>query len=164
MRDSVKTFLVALSLVGAACGSSGGKDTAKFVGVWSAASGTYTQTCPGDAANSGSSQVTTTDTWATGTTSDLVQTIAGTSCVLHADISADTATATPANQTCSISSTATNGDSLTQMLTLTAYNFVVSPDGLTATENYSGTLVLTDNTAGASENCTFTQTASYTKQ
>jgi hypothetical protein len=165
MRDSVKTFLVALSLAGAGCGSSsGGKDTAKFVGVWSPASGVYTQTCPGDANNTGTMQVTTTDTWAAGTTSDLVQTIAGTSCVLHADISSNTATATPANQTCSVSSTATGGDSITQMLTLTAYNFVVSSDGLTATENYSGTLVLTDNTAGASENCTFTQTAQYSKQ
>lgn len=34
MRDSVKTFLVALSLVGAACGSSGGgKNVAEFEGV-----------------------------------------------------------------------------------------------------------------------------------
>jgi hypothetical protein len=165
MRDSVKALVMTLSLAGAACGSSsGGKDTSKFVGVWSPASGVYTQTCPGDASNTGTSQVTSTETWATGTTSDLVQTIPGSSCVLHADISANTATATPSGQTCSIPAAATNGDSLTQAITLTAYNFVVSTDGLTATENYSGTLVLTDNTAGASENCTFTQTASYSKQ
>jgi len=164
MRDSVKVVVMALSLAGVTCGSSGGsKNVAGFVGVWSPASGVYTQTCPGDDANTGTSQVTDTETWAMGTTSDLVQTIPGTSCVLHADISASTATATPANQTCTVTSTG-GGDSITQALTLTAYNFVLSSDGLTATENYSGTMVLTDNTVGVSENCTFTQTASYSKQ
>ncbi|HEY5091539.1 MAG TPA: hypothetical protein VIK30_16275, partial [Polyangia bacterium] len=106
MRDSVKVVVMALSLAGVTCGSSGGsKNVAGFVGVWSPASGVYTQTCPGDDANTGTSQVTDTETWAMGTTSDLVQTIPGTSCVLHADISASTATATPANQTCTVTST-----------------------------------------------------------
>lgn len=164
MRDSVKVVVMALSLAGVTCGSSGGsKDLTKFIGVWGAPTGTYTQTCPGDAANTGTSQVTDTETWAAGTTSDLVQSIPNSACVLHADVSANTATASPAGQSCTSSGTV-GGDSITQVATLTAYNFVVSSDGLTATENYSGTLVLTDNTAGLSENCTFTQTASFTKQ
>lgn len=164
MRDSVKALVMALSLVGAACGSSGGgKDTAKFVGVWSPASGTSTETCPGGSGTT-TSQVTDTETWATGTTSDLVQTIPGTSCVFHANISGSTATGV-ANQTCTVNTAATaTSDSFTDVLGFTSYSFVVMPDGMTASENYSGTDMETDNTIGATGNCTFTQTANYTKQ
>lgn len=164
MRDSVKTFLVALSLVGAACGSSsGGKNVSGFVGVWSPASGTFTETCPGGNGTT-TTQVTATETWATGTSSDLVQTIPNTSCVFHADISASTATGV-AGQTCTINTPATaTSDSFTDVLSFTSYTFVISPDGMTATENYSGNLAETDNTLNLSGNCTFTQTASYTKQ
>ena len=122
-------------------------------------------TCPGNPAADSTSQVTDPETWALGSTSDLVQTIPGTGCVFHADVSANTATGSPANQSCTVNSTdSTNGDSLTDVLTFTTYNFVVSPDGLTATENYAGTDAETDNTALLSGNCSFTQAASYTKQ
>lgn len=162
MRNTLKTLWVTLSLAAAACGGSDGKDLNKFIGVWAPTSGTYTQTCATDPANSGIYQVTGTDTWTTGTTSDLVQTVPGNACVFHADVSADTASGAPAGQTCTVN--VTNGDAFTEVSTYSAYTFVVSPDGATATENYSGTLVLTDNTEGWFDNCTFTQTASYAKQ
>jgi hypothetical protein len=166
MRDLVKALLVTLSLAGAACGSSsGGKDTAKFVGVWSPASGTFTETCPGGSGTT-TTQVTGALTWATATTSDLVQTVPDTNgmCLLHANISADTATAV-AGSMCTINTAAsTTSDSFTDVLSITSYTFVISPDGMTATENFSGTLAETDNTTTQTGNCTFTQTASYTKQ
>jgi hypothetical protein len=166
MRDLVKVLLVTLSLVGAGCGSSsGGKDLAKFEGVWSPASGTFTETCPGGSGTT-TNQVTSALTWAGATTSDLVQTVPGTGgmCLLHANVSADTATAV-AGSMCTINTPATaTSDSFTDVLSITSYTFVISPDGMTATENYSGTDAETDNTANASGNCTFTQTASYTKQ
>jgi hypothetical protein len=166
MRDSLKALLVTLSLTAAACGGSGGggDDLGKFIGVWSPTSGTYSQTCPGDDYNTGTGQVTDTETWAMGTTSELVQTIAGSSFVLHADVSSNTASASPAGQTYSTSGSTTEGDSVTETTTYTAYTFVVNSDGLTATENLSGTLVLNFNTVGFVDNCTFTQTASYAKQ
>ena len=163
MRDSVKTFLVALSLVGAACGSSGGKDTSKFVGTWSPASGTFTENCPGGDGTT-TQLVTGNVMWTASTTSDIVQTVPGTTCLLHADISADTATSA-ASSSCTISTSATaTSDSFTDVISITSYTFVISPDGKTATENFSGTDAETDNTSNATGNCTFTQTASYTKQ
>jgi hypothetical protein len=164
MRDSVKALVMALSLASVTCGSSsGGKDIAKFVGVWAPASGTFTETCPGGSGTT-TTLVTDTETWAMGSTSDLVQTIPGTSCVFHANISADTA-AGVAGQTCTVNTAATaTADSFTDVLNISSYTFVISPDGMTATENYSGTDAETDNTTNLSGNCTFTQTASYTKQ
>lgn len=164
MRDSVKVVVMALSLAGVTCGSSGGsKNVAGFVGVWSPASGTFTSTCPGGNGTN-TTQVTDTETWAAGTTSDLVQTIPNTNCVFHADISASTATGV-AGQTCTVNTAATaTTDSFTDVYSFTSYTFVISPDGMTATENYSGNLAETDNTINLSGNCTFTQTASYTKQ
>jgi hypothetical protein len=47
---------------------------------------------------------------------------------------------------------------------ITSYSFVIMPDGKTASENFSGTDAETDNTTTQTGNCTFTQTASYTKQ
>jgi hypothetical protein len=164
MRDSVKALLVTLSLAGAACGSSsGGKNVAAFEGVWSPASGTFTENCPGGNGTT-TSLVTDTETWAAGTTSDLVQTIPGTSCVFHANVSGSTATGV-AGQTCTVNTAATaTSDSFTDVLSFNSYSFVLMPDGMTASENYSGADAETDNTTNQSGNCTFTQTASYTKQ
>ncbi len=164
MRDPVKALLVTLSLAGAACGSSGGgKNVSQFVGVWSPASGTFTENCPGGDGTT-THLVSDTETWATGTTSDLVQTIPNTSCVFHAEVSASTATGV-SGQTCTVNTPATAvSDSFTDVFSFVSYTFVVSPDGMTATENYSGNLAETDNTTNQAGTCTFTQTASYTKQ
>jgi hypothetical protein len=159
MRNSIKALLVTISLAGLSCGSNA-KDLSSFVGVWSAASGTYTITCAGITPST--SQVTGTETWATSSTSDLVQTSPGSACVFHANVSASTATGLP-GQSCNDTGTdATTGASYTTILTFTAYTFVVSPDGKTATENFSGNATYTES--GSTTNCTFTQTASYTKQ
>ena len=133
------------------------------MGVWSPASGTFTANCPGGSGTT-TSLVTENVTWASGTTSDLVQTIPGTTCIFHANISGSTATGV-ASQTCTVNTAATAvSDSFTDLLGFTSYTFVLMPDGMTASENYSGTDMETDNTSGATGNCTFTQTASYTKQ
>jgi hypothetical protein len=165
MRDSVKALLVTFSLVGAACGSSSGKNVTEFVGVWAPASGVFTETCPGNTQNpTTTTQVTDPVTWSTATTSDLVQTIPNTTCLLHADISGSTATAV-AGSTCTITTPASaTSDAFTDVIDITNYSFVIMPDGKTASENYSGSDAETDNTSNASGTCTFTQTASYTKQ
>ena len=160
MVKSVKRILIGLTLTLGACSSgSGGGNINKFVGVWAPSSGTFTVTCNGQA---NTSQVTDTETWAAGTTSDLVQTIPGTSCVFHADVTASTATGVP-GQTCQVDQII-GGDSVTDRLSFTAYTFSLSADGLTATESYSGNDAETDNTTGQSINCTFTQQATYSKQ
>jgi hypothetical protein len=158
MRNSIKALLVTISLAGLSCGSNA-KDLSHFIGVWSVASGTFTITCAGTPSTS---QVTGTETWATSSTSDLVETIPGTTCVFHADVSANTATGL-SSQLCTINGTdPAYGTSYTEILTFVAYNFVVSPDGKTATENFSGNATYTES--GSTQNCSFTQTASYTKQ
>lgn len=160
MVKSVKAMLIGLTLTLGACGSGGGGGNVnKFVGVWGLSGGTFTFTCAGQATTS---QATGNVTWAVGATSDLVQTIPDTQCVFHANVAGMTASGVP-GQTC-IVNTNTGGDSITDQLSFTAYTFSLSADGLTATENYSGNDAKTDNTSGASENCTFTQQASYSKQ
>jgi hypothetical protein len=156
MGKSVKAILIGLTLTLGACGSGGGSNVNKFVGVWSPSSGTYTITCAGMAAST--SQVTDTLTWTTGTSSDLVQTIPGTSCVLHADVTSLTATAA-SGQTCQVSS-----GGVTHRLTIMAYTFALGADGLTGSENYSGTDAATVDATGQTLNCNFTQQASYAKQ
>jgi hypothetical protein len=160
MGKSVKTILIGLTLTLGACSSgSGGGNINKFVGVWAPSAGTFTITCAGQ---SQTSLVTDTVTWTAGTTSDLVQTIPGTTCVFHADVTSLTATGVP-GQTCNVESTS-GGDSITDHLSISAYTFSLSADGLTGTESYSGTDTETDNTTGQSINCTFSQQAMYSKQ
>ncbi len=160
MVKSVKAILIGLTFTLGACGSgSGGGNVNKFVGVWSPTAGTFTFTCAGQPTTS---QASGNVVWTAGTTSDLVQTIPDTQCVFHADVTGTTASGVP-GQTC-IVNTNTGGDSITDQLSFIAYTFSLSADGLTATENYSGNDAKTDNTTGASENCTFTQQASYSKQ
>jgi hypothetical protein len=137
------------------------KNLGRFIGIWSPTSGTFTMTCNG---STSTGQVTDNVTWAMGATSDLVQALGGSSCVLRANVMAGTATI-PSAQTCRVSGVdPSSGDSITDRYEFTAYTFVLSADALTANENLSGTLTETDDTLGLSVNCTFTQTASYQKQ
>jgi hypothetical protein len=160
MRNSFKTLLVATLLTAGACGGSDGKDLAAFVGVWTPTSGNIVYACAGQSITAASTAMT----WAVGTSSDLIQTAPGTSCVMHADISANTATET-GTQTCVVPTTSDYGDSITESFSYTAYTFVLGADGKTATENFSGTLFETDDTVGTSTTCTMSETgASYQKQ
>ena len=71
-----------------------------------------------------------------------------------------------AAQTCDSQSTDDySGDALSTSVSLTAYTFVISSDGHTATENFSGTVLQTDSTTGLHTTCTLSETAgSYQKQ
>jgi hypothetical protein len=160
MRDLVKALLVTFSLAGTACGSSSGKDTSKFVGIWAPTSGITTQTCNG---TSTTSPVSGNVTWTTGSSSDLVQEVSST-CVLHANVSGEVASE-DGTQTCTSTGTdPTTGDSLTDVFTISNYTFTLTSD-TAASENASGNLVETDNTTGLSINCTESETgATYTKQ
>ncbi len=163
MRTSIKAILVSLVLTAGACGGgSDGKDLSRFAGVWSPTAGTTTVTCSGA---SQTSAVTGNVTWAMGTSSDLIQTVSGSSCVIHADVEGDTASGV-GTQTCVWDSTdAYYGDSLSTSISLTAYTFVIGSDGHTATENFSGTLLQTDNSTGLNTSCTYSETAgSYQKE
>ena len=163
MKTSLKAILVTLALTTGACGGgSDGKDMAAFVGVWSPTAGTTTVSCSG---SSDSSPVTTNVTWSLGTSSDLIQTAPGTSCVIHADVEGSTASGV-GTQTCVFQSTDSySGDALSTSLSLTAYTFVIGSDGHTATENFSGTLLRTDNYTGLNTSCTYSETAgSYQKE
>ena len=160
MRNSFKTLLVASLLTAGACGGSDGKDFAAFVGVWTPTSGNVLFTCAGQSVTAPSTAVT----WALSSSSDLIQTAPGSSCVMHADTSDNTATET-GTQTCVVQTTSDYGDSITKSFSFTAYTFVLGSDGKTATENFSGTLLETDDTVGTSTTCTMTETgASYQKQ
>jgi hypothetical protein len=160
MRNSLKTLLVASLLTAGACGGGAdGKDLAKFVGVWTPTSGNVVFTCAGQ---SGSRPIAGL-TWSVGTSSDLIQPITNT-CVIHADVSAQTASETE-TQTCVIPSVNEYGDSITDSYAYTAYTFVIGSDGKTATENFSGTVLETDDTYGTSTTCTMSESgASYQKQ
>jgi hypothetical protein len=162
MRDSVKALLVTLSLAGAACGSSGGgKDLNLFVGVWGQPSGTSTISCTG--LSPMTAQVTDTETWMTSSTSDLVQSINEFSppCVFHADVASDTATGL-SNQSCMDTEDDGAGSTYTATLNISVYKFVVAADDMTATESFNGNATVIDQ--GQTFTCTFTQTASYSKQ
>jgi hypothetical protein len=131
----------------------GGKDLCAFVGTWTATSGTVALTCAGSPSTS---QVTGTDVWQLGTTSDLIQPASsGGGCALLADVSGKTATALP-NQSCSMSM-----GSETVNLTISTYTFVLGSGDTTATEMASGTGIA--SSSGVSETCTYTEMATYTK-
>jgi hypothetical protein len=154
MRKSIewKTAVAALGLAIAGCGGGGGQEaeTARFLGTWNATSGTETVTCPGQ---NESLPVTGTVRWDKGLSSDLVQ--ATPPCIVNVDVAGSTAAG--AGPTCSYD----DGVGGTVMLTTPTYTFVLAPDGRTAQENSSGTLLGTN--AGVTVSCTFSETASYTK-
>jgi len=160
MRNSFKTLLVATLLAAGACGGSDGKDLARFTGIWSPTAGTQTTACGGAPSTS---PVTGSVTWSLESTSDLIQPLfAQSSCIVHADVDGDTASiASPT--TCMLPGTDDYGYSVNDTVSLTAYTFALSADGRTATENFSGSILQTDN--GATTSCTFTETAgSYERQ
>jgi hypothetical protein len=153
MRTTLRmaAALGALGFSLAAC-SGGGDDgqITRFQGTWNAISGTMTVTCPGETDNW---SVTGTVRWDKGLSSDLVQ--ATTPCIVNADVAGSTAAG--AGEACSYA----DGAGGTATLTRPHYTFVLAPDGRTAQENSSGTLV--DTNGGASITCTVNETASYTK-
>jgi hypothetical protein len=163
MRNSIKALLVTSLLTTGACGGGpDGKALSRFVGVWSATAGTTTTTCSGA---SNTSPVSGNLTWSAGTTSDLIYRFSDSSCIIHADVDGDTASEVGAQNCLAAGTDSYSGDPLALSYSFTAYTFVVSGDGHTATENLSGTLLLTDNQTGLNNSCTFTETAgSYQKE
>ena len=163
MRNSLKTLLVAsLLTVGACGGGSEGKNLERFAGVWAPTSGTQTTSCGGQPTTS---PTTDSVTWSLGSSSDLIQPVLSqTSCFLHADVDGDTASLV-GTATCMIPSTDYYGYAVNNTVTLSAYTFALSADGKTATENFSGSILQTDNGTGTSVSCSFSETAgSYQKQ
>ncbi|HEY6475689.1 MAG TPA: hypothetical protein VI456_03855 [Polyangia bacterium] len=163
MQTSIKAILVSLVLTAGACGGgSDGKDLPRFVGIWAPTAGTQTSNCGGQP---NTSAVSGNVTWSVGSTSDLVQASPlDSSCIIHADVDGDTASSTTP-VTCTAQSTDDYGGLVNTTVSLTAYTFALSADGETATENFSGTILQTDNTTGSSVTCTLTETAgSYQKQ
>jgi len=162
MKTSLTAILACVVFGAGACGGgSDGKDMAAFVGVWSPTAGTTAVVCSG---NTNTSAVSGNVTWSLGTSSDLIQTLTNSSCVIHADVEGETASGV-GTQTCVFESTDSyTGDPLSTSISLTAYTFVISGDGHTATENFSGTLLQTDNYTGLNTSCSYSETAgSYQK-
>lgn len=99
----------------------------------------------------------TNETWAMGVSSDLVQTSAGSNCVVSANVTGTTASALP-GQSCLTSDS--SGDVIN--ITLTPYTFSLSADYQTAQESGSGQAQITF-TDGSSAICTYSLIASYRK-
>ncbi|HEY7375481.1 MAG TPA: hypothetical protein VIF57_25210, partial [Polyangia bacterium] len=114
--------------------------------------GTITTICPG--------YEPLTDTlagnliWSRGVNSDLVDT--GSNCPITAEVNGSTASS-PSSQTC----TQSDGAGGSSTVAISAYTFVIAPDGHTATENLSGNLTFIVD--GATLLCTLNQTGSYEK-
>lgn len=162
MRNSFKTLLVASLLTAGACGGSEGKDLARFTGIWSPTAGTQTETCGGAPSTS---SITGSVTWSLGSTSDLIQPLFDqSSCIVHADVDGDTASVV-GTTTCMLTGTDYYGYTVNNAVSLTAYTFALSADEKTATENFSGSILKTDNGTGITTTCTFSETAgSYQRQ
>jgi hypothetical protein len=123
---------------------------ARFVGTWQVVSGTTTFTCNNGATET--NPVTSSDVFAKGVSSDLVQTG---DCPIRYSISGNTATAA-AGQSCT-----DNASGLT--LQLSALTFTTL-DGLNGTEAGSGHIMgLVDSTTGAPLTCPFSENATYQK-
>jgi len=155
MRMISKAMLVsALAVLGACGGGSGGGGITKIKGTWQPTSYLSTITCAGGTStqNVGSNIM-----WSMGTTSDLIQTEAGSTCVIHADVTGYTATAL-AGQTCLTGDA--DGDVIN--ITLTSYTFSLSADYQTATESGSGS-ALVNFTDGSSATCVYSLQAAYHK-
>lgn len=150
MRNAIKMLGLVSALVLSACGGDKGDDLGRFVGTWQATSGTITQICAG---YTFTDTITTSETWQTGLTSDLVSTDAIEGCAVEADVNGSTASGTP-GKTC-----ASPDGAMT--VTIHSYAFVISPDGRTATENASGNIAYIES--GATIPCSFNVTAAYQK-
>jgi len=153
MRNAIKMVGLLSALTLSACGGDKGEDLGRFVGTWQATSGTGTVVCPGYAPLTGA--VDGNIVWSTGVGSDLVATDAS-GCAIIVDVQGSTASGVPSK-----GCTMPDGAGGVQTITVTAYTFVLSPDGQTATENESGNI--NDVLDGATLLCTFNSTASYRK-
>jgi len=149
MRNAMKMFGLLSALVLSACGGDKGEDLGQFIGTWQPISGMLTANCQGYTATASLSNVT----WSMGVSSDLVQSTAGSTCAMMADVNGATASGVP-GQTC----TSPDGSETT---TVAGYTFVVGPDGRTATENGSGSITVFSG--GVAIPCTFNETGSYQK-
>ena len=153
MRHTIKILALVLGLGLSAC-EEPENPSGKFVGTWRATSGTVTTLCPGYEAIT--DPLNGSLTWAVGVSSDLVGTDPGSACPTLADVNGGTATGLP-GQTCSGS----DGAGGVYTVSVTSYTFVVSPDGRTATENQSGTLMAVLD--GATVVCSVNASGSYQK-
>jgi hypothetical protein len=124
------------------------------------ASGSLTITCPGKTPVS--EDATGVETWTAGTASDLLQPGFEGNCALKANVSGRTATGL-AGQSCVETSTdAASGDKIVQDLALDSFKFIVSADGTSASQTFSGTDDYADITTSQYLTCTFTETATLT--
>lgn len=142
-------------------GASTGKDLSRFIGVWFPLSATITTACSDQTSESHQSGANV--VWSAGTSSDLVQPIAGTGCSVPANVQSNTASLV-GSPTCTFAAVAVNGDALTVTETINSYEFVVAPDGLTATEDGSANEIITDAATQQTTTCVVTERAgSYQK-
>ena len=152
MRNAIRMVGLAMALVLSACGESGdGADA--FVGTWRPISGAIRRACPG-------SLPTTEDAvqdvvWSAGIETDLVSTTALTPCRLKAEVVAGTAVGVPDDK-CTVD----DGLGLSTVL-VNRYAFVMSPDGLTATESAAGQITRVAD--GVATGCSFEARVSYQK-
>lgn len=145
---------------GSGAGGAPATDTSRFLGDWVVSEGTIVFVCPNGTKSTDATGYL--ETWEVGTTSALVQPGFEGTCPMKANISGSTASAVP-GQGCVANGTADNGDSITQTLTFTSYKFVLDAAGQTATETYSGTDFMQDNTTGQSQTCTYGRNAKFVK-
>lgn len=147
-------------------GGSGGTSAeiitpSSFVGTWQPTSGTFTETCNGTSTNQ---NVPDTVTWSLGTSSDLVQVDATSTCTLDANVVGNRAVGVPDQICTGISTDTGTGDQLFVEFAFSSYTFALSSDGQTATESISGDINYTDTTTFDQLDCPFTQTATYSVQ
>jgi hypothetical protein len=157
MRSSFKVMMAvaALGLSLSACaGDARTAELGKFSGIWHPTSGTTIVSCPRTAATT--SPVTQNVVWSTGVSSDLERSDSDMSCTIRANVFE--ATATGRSAPCTITA---DGVSITA--TYTDYAFVVAPDGQTAREDLTLSLIKTGPGPADSVTCAGHQSASYQK-
>ena len=151
MRNAIRMIGLAMGLVLSGCG--GTEDGAEvFVGTWHPILGAIRRACPGAAPTTESVRDIV---WSTGVETDLVSTTALTPCRLKAEVVAGTAVGVPDDK-CTVD----DGLGLSTVL-VNRYAFVMSPDGLTATESAAGQITRVAD--GVATGCSFEASVSYQK-
>jgi hypothetical protein len=141
-------------------GGGGGttSDTAAFVGMWNYSTGTGTLTCPNEPDQTLSAMgVLTITAGSTAGTITTSSTANGSNCVTVFTVSGNAATAN-AGQTCTLSGTDDEGETITEMRTASG-SFTVVNNTLTA--NIGGADVV--NEGGETFDCNIAGTITYTK-
>ncbi len=141
-------------------GGSGGStaSTAAFVGMWNYSTGTGTLSCPNEPDQTLSAMgVLTISAGSTAGTITTSSTANGSNCVTVFTVSGNAATAN-AGQTCTLSGTTDDGETITEMRTA-AGSFTVVNDTLTA--NIGGADMV--NEGGETFDCNIAGTITYTK-